>query len=138
RHLREALARDPDFMPARRTVAELAYASGDRELRDDMREALAIEVTHVSPLPDALIAWSRHQRERREHELAFAVLERAEALGADRSVLALERARSLASLDDLAAATRWYWEGLENLTPAGRALYRQDLEWILSPDSLAS
>ncbi len=136
RHLHEALQRDPGLLRARMLLAELTYPSGDRELRAETREALAAEVSRRDALPTALVVWARHQRARRAHEVALVILDRAGRDGADPSVVALERARTLAALGRLDDAARSYWDGVARLTPAGRDLYRQDLGWILDSDSL--
>lgn len=138
RHLREALRRDPDFFLARTLLVDLAYTGGDRELRPDMREMLAQEVSRRDPLPDALIVWARHQRTNRQYDIALTVLERAATTDVDRSILAIERARTLAALDRLADAELAYWESIDHLSHRGRDLIRADLGWILSADSLAS
>ncbi len=138
RHLLEALHRDPDFLRARSLLGELAYASGDRTLHDDMRDALAIEVSRPDPLPDALVAWGRHQRTELKYAIALAIFDRAQQIGADPSVIALERARTLEALGQSEPARAAYWAGAERLTPRGRDLYRQDLGWILDDDSLAT
>lgn len=138
RHLLESLRREPDFARARQLLAELSYPSGDRELRPGTHEALALEVGRTDAHPDALLVWSRHQRALRAYDIALAVLDRAAAAGADRSVVGLERARTLTALGRDEEATAAYWNGLEQLTAKGRALYRQDLGWLLTPDSLAA
>jgi hypothetical protein len=136
RHLLEALRRDPGMLRSRLLLADLAYSSGDRELRHDTREALAAEMSQRDPLPDALMVWARHVRAERRYEVALAILDRAERSGADRSVVALERARILAAVQRPATAVAAYWDGLRLLTPRGRDLYRQDLGWVVDGDSL--
>lgn len=138
RHLLEALRRDPTMLPARRLLVELTYPSGDRELRADTRAALQGEMDTGDPLPGAMVVWARHQRINRAHEVALAIFERAEARGADPSIVALERARTLAALGRSDAASAAYWAGVARLTPEGRELYTQDLGWILDADSLQS
>ncbi len=138
RHLHEALRRDPDFLRVRVLLSDLAYAGGDRELHDDMQEALATEVSRHDPLPEALVAWGRHKRTQGDYRIALAIFDRAGQLGADRSVVALERARTLEALDRPEAARAAYWRGVDELTDRGRQLYRQDLGWILDDDSLAT
>lgn len=138
RHLLEALRREPDFPRARALLSDLTYASGDRELRPDTREALAMEVARRDARADALIVWGRHLRANRTYDMALAAFDRAAATGADPSVAALERARTLVALGRKDDGVTQYWSGLANLTPRGRDLYRQDLGWILSDDSLES
>jgi hypothetical protein len=138
RHLREALHRDPGFTRARRLLGDLAYAAGDRELAEDVLAALTVEVSRRDVIPDALIAWGRHKRSRGDHRLALAIFEQAGAHGADRSVLGLERARTLIALGRRDEARTAYWQGVDGLTDRGRHLYRQDLGWILEDDSLAT
>lgn len=138
RHLSAALRRDPAFMRGRLLLAELAYASGDRELHDGMLDALTVEVSRRDPLPEALVAWGRHRRTAGDHAVALAIFERAGQLGADASVVALERARTLEALDRPDDARTAYWQGADGITARGRQLYRQDLGWILDDDSLAA
>ena len=138
RHLLEATRRDPDLLRARILLAELAYAAGDREPPPDVREALAVEVTRRDARPEAMVAWARHQRALGATPVALAILDRAAQLGADPSVLALERARTLAALDRIDDARASYWQGLDPLTRDGHALYRQDVAWLVDADSIAA
>lgn len=138
RSLREALRIDPDFPEARRFLLELLVAGGDRLLRDDQIAMLRTEVSRADPDPDALLVWGRWQRTLRNYDSALATFNRAASLGGDRSRLALERARTLRALHDSTGAVAAYWDGLAHLTPAGRALYRTDIAWIVDADSLAA
>ena len=98
RHLLQALHREPGHHASRRLLAELSYPAGDRELGDDMRDALAIEISRPDASAAALITWARDQRAHGRLDEALAFFARAEASGGDRSALALERARTLFAL----------------------------------------
>jgi tetratricopeptide (TPR) repeat protein len=138
RHLLEALRRDPTMYRARLLLADLSYPSGDRELRRETREALAAEVSQREPMADALVVWGRHQRANKAYDLALRIFERAEQAGADPSVTALERARTLAALQQPESAAAAYWSGVARLTPRGRDLYRQDLGYVIDSDSMVA
>lgn len=138
RHLDLALAVDSTFMPARRMLAGILLSGGDRELDKNARRALARELTLDVPLPEMQIAHGRALRNERRYGEALAAFEAAVFNGGDRSLLALERARTLTALGDTTAATTAYWQGVDHMTPAARPVYRQDLGWIVSEDSLAS
>ena len=138
RHLREALVIEPGFEPARRLALRILVPQGDRQLRPDERAGLAVLLRRPEPEPDALLVWGRALRSRGRNDSALVAFDRALATGGDRSVLNLERARTLRAVDDTAAARVAYWDGLDHVTPAGRQLYRMDLAWMLDPDSLTS
>jgi hypothetical protein len=137
RMLRTTLDRDPELTPARQLLIALLVPGGDRVLRDDQLEPLRREIGRGAPDPDALLVWARHVRALRLYDSALVVFDRAQALGGDRSRLALERARTLRALHDTAAAHAAYWDGLAHLTSAGREMYRYDLAWLIGADSLA-
>lgn len=138
RHLDAALAKDSAFVPARLLLAALLLPSGDRELDTWSRAAVERERTLAQPLVELQIVRARALRTERSYREALAEFESAVFRGGDHSLLALERARTLMALGDTAAAVATYWNGVEQLTPTGRAWYRQDLGWIVSEDSLAS
>ncbi len=137
RHLEEALRRDPDLRPARNLLVAITVPSGDRELRADIRAALAREIARPDPLPGELTVWARDLRRLGAYDSALTAFDRARDLGFDGGIIALERARTLAALNDLTTAQQSYWDGLPGQSPAARAVYRQDLGYILLPDSLA-
>lgn len=137
RHLDVALRRDPDLEPARTLLVDVTTPSGDRELRADTRAAIAREVARPDPLPGALAVWARDLRRLGAYDTALATFDRARDLGFDGGIIALERARTLAAIHDLNEAERAYWRGLPGQSPLARAVYRQDLGYILLPDSLA-
>ncbi len=138
RQLDLALARDPAFLPARTLAVHYLERGGDRDLRPVMQRILTREVALDTPLPDALLVEGRAERTAGHDSLAVRAFRRAATLGADRSVIDLELARSLATIGDTAIAARHYWAGLDSLTPRGRELYRSDFDWILDADSLRS
>ena len=106
RALREALDLDPDFRPARDLLISLTLPGGDRTLRDDQIAAFAPLVTRPHADAGALLIWARHLRAHRAFDSALAFLDRADAAGADPSVIALERARTLRATGDTASAAR--------------------------------
>jgi hypothetical protein len=138
RSLREALDLDQDLRPARDLLISLTLPGGDRTLRDDQIAVFARLVARPHPDAGVLLIWARHLRTHRAFDSALAYLDRANTAGADPSVIALERARTLRATGDTAGAAQSYWAGVQQLTPAGRELYRFDLAWIISGDSLAS
>ncbi len=138
RHLAAALAVDSVMPEATRLLTEIAYASAEREpglwLRDAVERALRQPLTPA----DLHIVAARWHRMRRELVEAEQSLSRAETLGADPGVLALERARTSIADGDSAAAVAQYLQGLVGLSAKGRDLYRQDIAAIISADSLAA
>jgi hypothetical protein len=138
RSLRESLDLDHDLRPARDLLISLTLPGGDRTLRDDQIAAFAALVARPHPDAGALLIWARHLRTNRAFDSALVLFDRAAAAGADPSVIGLERARTLRAMGDTAGATRSYWAGVQALTLAGRELYRFDLAWIISGDSLAT
>lgn len=138
RHLLEALARDQSMLRARVLLAQLSYPVGERELLPGVAEALATEASRRDALPEALIAWARYKRSLREFEVALGIFEAAQRHGADPSVIALERARTLVALGRTGEAVASYWQGAARLTPHGKDLYLQDLGWILLEDTLSA
>jgi hypothetical protein len=138
RLLGSALRIDPDFMPARRALFRWLAAGGDRLLTTTELRLVRTEIDHHEPLADALIVWGRDLRMQRRYDSALALFHRAGQVGGDPSTLALERARTLRALHDSTGAVAAYWDGVANLTPAGRDFYRYDLAWIVSADSLKS
>lgn len=138
RHLAAALDADSSFAPARRYLAELLFASGDRELDREMRRVVHREVALDPPLVLMQIVHARALRTERKYQEALAAFDAAVFGGGDRALLALERARTLTALGDTAAAVAAYWHGVDRLTPAARPWYRQDLGWIVGEDSLAA
>ncbi|MES2304104.1 MAG: hypothetical protein V4558_01280 [Gemmatimonadota bacterium] len=136
RNLRDAFRKDPEFDPARRFVLEVAVASGDRLMRRNQVEILGRMLNRDRPEADLLLVWGRHLRAEGQNDSALAAFDHSAELGGDLSRIALERARSLSAIGDSTGATRAYWAGFSPLTPAGRALYRQDFGWMLDPDSL--
>ncbi len=138
RNLRAALEHEPELTAARRWFVSLAVAGGDRLLQPDQGVVLAREVTRANPAPDALLAWGRSLRTYRIYDSALAVFNRAAGLGGDRSRLDLERARTMRALHDTTGASAAYWDGIAHLTPVGRELYRYDLAWLISADSLVA
>ena len=137
RTLRLALDRDEAFPNARRFLGAHAAAGGDRFLRPDQVIALQREVRRSDADPNALLAWARHLRTLQDYHRAIGMFNRAGESGVDRSVLALDRARTLLAVGDTAAASAAYWAGAGQLTAAGRERYRFDLWWIAEPEDLA-
>lgn len=138
RLLDDALDRDSTFIPARELLAALLLPSGDRELDNHSRHSVERERTLAQPLVELQIVRARALRTERAYREALAEFEAAVFRGGDRSLLALERARTLMALGDTVAAIATYWNGVDHLTATGRIWYRQDLGWIVSEDSLAS
>ncbi|HET9133946.1 MAG TPA: hypothetical protein VFN90_06565, partial [Gemmatimonadales bacterium] len=138
RHLAASLDADPEFAPSLDLFESLLFAAGDRTLPEIERAILARAVARAAARPHLLVVHARALRTAQRHADALAMLDRAAARGADRSVIALERARTLTGLGDSTAAASEYWRGLTPTTGVGRALYRQDLGWILRDDSLAT
>ncbi len=137
RYLREGMQRDANLPSLRALAVHTLVVSGDRIIQDNAVTTLRILLRDRYPHPDILLAAARYQRQQLHHDSALTYLGRAGLAGGDPAVLALERAWTLMALGDSTAAEQAYWFGLERLTPAGRDLYRYDLEWFLDADSLA-
>ncbi|MGH7594435.1 MAG: hypothetical protein ACRELE_11390 [Gemmatimonadales bacterium] len=138
RNLADALRNDAELAPARRLATDLMVAGGDRELMRTERGILATLLRHGPAEPDVLLVEARDLRTRLAYDSALRVFDLSATRGGDRSRLSLERARTLAALGDSAASEDAYWGGLAQLTSTGREMYRFDLAWIVSPDSLAT
>lgn len=136
RHLDHALERDSTLVEAKDLLVDLTYRSGNRELDAAARRAIA----RIAEQPDAptgtWIVLGRALRTERSFDSALASFDEAARRGGDRSLIALERARTLVALGDSAGGVAAYWDGAQSLTRGGRAAYRQDLEWIVATDSL--
>ncbi|MEO5826110.1 MAG: hypothetical protein ABIR59_09510 [Gemmatimonadales bacterium] len=137
RHLHHALERDSTLVEARDLLVDMTIRSGDRELDDLARRAVARIVDQADAPANAWIVFARALRTEQSYDSALAAFDSAAARGGDRSVIALERSRTLVALGDSAGGISAYWDGAESLTLAGRAAYRQDLEWIVTTDSVA-
>ncbi len=138
RTLRTALDRDPNLRNARRFLAELTAAGGDRFLRPDQFVALQRESHQADADPDALLTWGRHLRTLQDYHRALEMFDRSQQSGGDASRIALERARTLLALGDTVAATDAYWWGADHLSLAGRQGYRADLWWIAEPEEMTA
>lgn len=136
RHLHHALERDSTLAEARDLLIDLTIRSGDRELDELARRAITPIVEQRDAPANAWIVLGRALRTELSHDSALAAFDSAAARGGDRSVIALERARTLVALGDSNRGVAAYWDGARSLTAAGRSLYRQDLEWIVSTDSI--
>lgn len=136
--LRAALEGDRELAVARHMAIGLMVAGGDRLLRDDQLAIVEGELARARPDPDAILVWGRHLRTGRHYDEAIAAFNSAVARGGDRSRLDLEIGRTQRAVHDSADAVAAYWDGLQHLTPAGRELYRFDLGWIISRDSLSA
>lgn len=135
--LNKALQADPEYPPVQKLALRTITASGDREFQEDMVATLQRLVQQPFPDPDALLDWGRYLRTQLRYDSAQSYLTRAVFAGGDRSRLGLERARTFMAMGDSAAAVSAYWDGLARLTGPGRDLYRFDLAWIVSPDTIA-
>ncbi|MES2303927.1 MAG: hypothetical protein V4558_00370 [Gemmatimonadota bacterium] len=138
RHLRNALKRDPDALPARQLAIELLVRSGDRELPSVQQQLLDGLLRSATPEADALLVLGRTLRGREHYDSALQAFVRSGMRGGDGSRLALERARTLRAMGDSVGAAAAYWSGLAPLSFTGRVAYRTDLAWIVGSDSLAA
>lgn len=136
RHLQYAFAVDPAFEPARAFALDVLTAEGDRTLRGEERAVLRKLLASAHPEADAYLVAGRDARDRLRYDSALVWFDQALASGGDRSVLGLERARTLKALGRDTAAGLAYWNGLDHLTPAGRVAYRVDFAWIRTPDEM--
>jgi hypothetical protein len=137
RHLRQSISTDSSFEPARSLALRILVAEGDRELRGDERVLVRVLLQRRDPEPGALLVEARDFRTHRRYDSALVLFDRAVAAHGDLSTLQLERARTLHALGDTLQARLAYWDGIADLTPAGREMYRHDLAWIVAPDSLS-
>lgn len=136
RHLDRALERDVTLPEARDLFIDLTHRSGDRELDGPARRAIRRIVDQPNAPAGAWIVYARALRTELSFDSALTAFDEAAVRGGDRSMIALERARTLVALGDSAGGVAAYWDGAESLTTEGRAAYRQDLEWIVGTDSL--
>lgn len=134
---RGLVERYPNFVRGQQLATEALVAIGDRLLRDDQLAILKVLRGRAPTDPALELVEGRRLRTAGQFRQALAAFDHAIALGADRGVLAIERARTLAALNDLGAAARAYWSGTSAMTNAGRAAYRMDLAWFVHPDTIA-
>lgn len=137
RTLRAALDCDSTLAPARRMLAALTAAQGDRFLHPHQLAALEREARLPDAYPDALLAWGRHLRTVREYPAALTAFALAIARGGDRGRIDLEMARTIMAIGNAREAVATYWAGVEQVTPVAREMYRFDLSWITDSSNLA-
>lgn len=137
RHLSDALKKDASLAESRALALSIMIAEGDRELRSAERAALAQLLTVPHREADLWLINGRDLRNREHYAGALHAFDSAVVGGGDASRLALERARTLRALGDTTAAVAAYWSGLAHPSAAGRRVYRIDLAWIVTSDSLA-
>jgi len=137
RLLRPLIDAEPSYAPADRLATDALLALGDRTLRPDELELLAMLLRRTPGDPKLLIVEARRARALGAPEAALARLDAAQAAGGDRGVVGIERARTLAMIGQLADAETAYWSGTKELTAAGREAYRTDIAWFVHPDTLA-
>ncbi len=135
RHLLLMQTRDAAFGRGEAYLFQVLLAQGDRELTAEQFDVMQRAMEQSTPRPEARLVWARERRARGALEEALALLHGLRGTW-DASTIALELARTARALGDTARARDAYWAGLDDLSPAGRALYRYDLEWILSEAEL--
>lgn len=134
-----AAVADPAFAAA---VLELGEAARQQRIRS--RADVALEAvrraaaTGAGGVPDVQLLRGRLERMVGAPDSALAAFGRYLALGGDSGVGQLERARSLFRTGRPEAAARAYYDGAEHASsPAARALYREDVGWVATPEELA-
>ncbi|MES2124841.1 MAG: hypothetical protein V4503_09175 [Gemmatimonadota bacterium] len=137
RHLASALRQDATLPESRALALRILIAEGDRQLRSSEQAALSQLLTAPHREPDLWLITGRDLRNRAQYPEALRAFDSSLAGGGDASRLALERARTLRALGDSTAAVTAYWSGLAHPSAVGRRMYRTDLAWIVTTDSLA-
>ncbi len=136
--LRRLLELEPGFEPAITWLASTMEGELDREQPKQGIELLTRLVDSAGEQNlDALLVLARDARTHGAYPAAFARLDAYARAGGDHAVASLERARTLAATGDLGSAATTYLEGTHGLSPAGRAAYRLDLEWVARRAELA-
>jgi GWxTD domain-containing protein len=93
--------------------------------------------TDAGRVPEVQLLRGRLERLTGEPDSALAAFDRYLALGGDSGVGQLQRARSLFRLGRSSQARSAYYRGAEQAaSPAARALYREDLSWVATPEEL--
>lgn len=129
---------DPGFAPAARWIADMAVGDGDREQSTPVLALLSWLVDTLKvPAASSQLVLARAARLQQEYDLSLKRLDAYAQAGGDRSILGLERARTLAALHRLDDAAAAYREGLHHLSVAGREEYRADLSWVARKREMA-
>ena len=137
--LGESLMADSSFAPAAALLAERLAPADDPTLTGEVRRAIRLSVAGGEAAgPTPWLAYGRMHRSFGQQDSALAAFQTYLKAGGDAAIAFLEQARSLRALADSATAPGVYLQGAAKAaTPAGRRMYRSDIEWIASPEELA-
>lgn len=135
--LRRLLAIEPDFRPALDWVARAAAAEGDREQPKELLRLLSWSDSAGLATPDVPLVFARATRTAGQYDSSLAWIRTFRERGGDPGIAALERARTLAYLNQLNEAAASWSAGLVAPSGAAREAYRDDLEWVATPAELA-
>jgi hypothetical protein len=133
-----ALKLDPGYPPLITLLTTILPAQGDREQPAAFVAALERAAGLPGARPDAHLVVGRAYRTAGDDARALSHFDAYLAQGGDPGVAGLERARALAGMGRLPEARAAYLAGIGRAGPAGRGLYREDLEWIAAPAELAA
>lgn len=128
---------EPGFGPALTFVLTQVEAEPEHELRHHLVAALERVSGQEGVDPRLHLALARAYRIRGRLADSERHLDLLRARGFDPSLERYERARTLAAGGQFADAATTYLEAASNISPAGRARLRDDLEWIARPAELA-
>ncbi len=137
-HLRAALTRDPAHTGALTSIGHVLAPQGDRDQPEWIREAVARGESLGVATPELHLVRGRLARQEGRYAESIQAFESYIDAGGDRSIAALETARSLAGALEPDAAAASYLDGVAHLTPAGLALYRADLALIAEEPEIAT
>lgn len=136
--LKRLLDLEPGFPPALEWLAATMAGELDREQPSQAIRLLEYLLDSAgSRNADAALVLARDARTHGHLQLALARLSTFQHMGGDEGVLALERARTLAAMGNLAGGAASYLDGARELSPVGREAYRLDLEWVARGHELA-
>lgn len=135
--LRRLFETEPGFAPALSFLLTQVEEEPDHELPDHLIAALERVSGQPGMNPRLHLALSRAYRIRERLADSERHLDLLRASGFDPSLERYERARTLAAGAQFADAATTYREAASNVSPAGRARLRDDLEWIARPAELA-
>lgn len=135
----DLLKQEPGFTPALEWIANsLLTDEGDRAQPEALMQALgraADSVPTADPKLQLIVA--RAERLEGEGQESIRRIHTYLRQGGDSGVGDFELARSLATVDSLAAGARVYLTGARVQTAPTRSIYRLDLSWIATPAELA-
>jgi len=137
RAITEVFARDTTFGPAIDLLRRTMAGQGERRQPAALLVPLRRVAGGADGAPEDALILARDFRRREMGDSALVMLDRYRLRGGDPGVAQLESAHTLATMGSPEAAAQAYLGGLERISPAARAAYRQDLAWIADTAELA-